>query len=125
MTPRARKHLLKPLVLILAAVALEGCISPMADSVGRYTSPIGGAPVISNETPYSAALRCMGGFVAQRPVRTCENSTIIEFDSSVGEGSVPAERSSPSMILRFCMSVVRRQSGTLPTSAQVTCSRSP
>ena len=69
MTRRARKHLLKPLVLMLAAVALEGCISPTADSVGRYTSPIGGAPVISNETPYSAALRCMGGFVRQRPVR--------------------------------------------------------
>ena len=66
---RARKHLLKPLVLMLAAVALEGCISPTPDSVGRYTSPIGGAPVISNETPYSAALRCMGGFVRQRPVR--------------------------------------------------------
>ena len=28
MTPRGRKHLLKPLVLILAALALEGCISP-------------------------------------------------------------------------------------------------
>ena len=69
MTRRARKHLLKPLVFMLAAIALEGCISPIADSVGRYTSPIGGAPVISNETPYSAALRCMGGFVRQRPVR--------------------------------------------------------
>jgi len=69
MTRRARKHLIKPLVLMLAAVALEGCISPTPDSVGRYTSPIGGAPVISNETPYSAALRCMGGFVRQRPVR--------------------------------------------------------
>jgi curli biogenesis system outer membrane secretion channel CsgG len=69
MTRRARKHLLKPLVFILAAVALEGCISPTPDSIGRYTAPIGGAPVISNETPYSAALRCMGGFVRQRPVR--------------------------------------------------------
>ena len=69
MTPRGRKHLLKPLVLILAAIALEGCISPSADSVGRYTAPIGGAPVISNETPYSAALRCMGGIVGQHPVR--------------------------------------------------------
>src|SRR5471032_2863641 len=69
MTRRARKHLVKPLVLMLAAIALEGCISPTPDSVGRYTSPIGGAPVISNETPYSAALRCMGGFVRQRPVR--------------------------------------------------------
>ena len=59
MTPRGRKHLLKPLVLMLAALALEGCISPSADSVGRYTAPIGGSPVISNETPYSAALRCM------------------------------------------------------------------
>src|SRR5579863_1359776 len=69
MTPRARKHLLKPLVLISAAVTLQGCISPFPDSVGPDTSPIGGAPVISNETPYSAALRCMSGFVAQRPVR--------------------------------------------------------
>src|SRR3984957_1889410 len=69
MTPRGRKHLFKPLVLILAAVALEGCISPSPDAVGRYTSPIGGAPVISNETPYSSALRCMSGVVAQHPVR--------------------------------------------------------
>ena len=58
MTPRGRKHLVKPLALALAAaLSLEGCISPYADSVGRYTSPIGGAPVTSNETPYSAALR--------------------------------------------------------------------
>ena len=69
MTRRGRKHLIKPLVLILAAMALEGCISPEADSVGRYTAPIGGSPVISNETPYSAALRCMGGIVGQHPVR--------------------------------------------------------
>jgi len=69
MTRRQRKHLIKPLVLMLAIVALEGCISPSPDSAGRYTSPIGGAPVISNETPYSAALRCMGGYVSQRPVR--------------------------------------------------------
>ena len=66
---RSRKHLLKPLAFVVAALALEGCISPYPDSVGRYTSPIGGAPVISNETPYSAALRCMGGYVRQRPVR--------------------------------------------------------
>src|SRR6201996_5548896 len=69
MTRRGRKHLLKPLVFILAALALEGCISPSPDSVGRYTAPIGGAPVISNETPYSAALRCMSGIVNQHPVR--------------------------------------------------------
>ena len=50
-------------------MALEGCISPSPDSVGRYTAPIGGAPVIANETPYSAALRCMSGIVAQHPVR--------------------------------------------------------
>ena len=69
MTRRGRKHLIKPLVLILATLALEGCISPEADSVGRYTTPIGGSPVITNETAYSAALRCMGGVVAAHPVR--------------------------------------------------------
>jgi curli production assembly/transport component CsgG/holdfast attachment protein HfaB len=70
MTRRGRKHLLKPLVLLIAAIALEGCISPSADpTTGRYTAPIGGSPVISNETPYSAALRCMGSYTGQRPIR--------------------------------------------------------
>ena len=69
MTRRARKHLLKPLVFALAAFALEGCISPEPDSLGRYTSPVGGSPVIANETPYSAALRCMSGFTRQRPIK--------------------------------------------------------
>ena len=69
MTPRGRKHLLKPLVLLIAALALEGCISPAPDSTGRYTAPIGGSPVISNETPYSSALRCMAGYTGQRPIR--------------------------------------------------------
>jgi curli production assembly/transport component CsgG/holdfast attachment protein HfaB len=66
---RTRKHLFKPLLVALAAAPLAGCISPGADSLGRYTAPIGGAPVISNETPYSAALRCMSAYVRQRPVR--------------------------------------------------------
>lgn len=70
MTRRGRKHLLKPLVFLIAAFALQGCISPQADSVtGRYTAPIGGSPVISNETPYSAALRCMAGYTGQRPLK--------------------------------------------------------
>jgi len=69
MTPRGRKFLIMPLVLLTAAVALEGCISPSADDTGRYTVPIGGSPVISNETPYSTALRCMAGYTAQRPLR--------------------------------------------------------
>ncbi len=69
MTRRGRKHLLKPLALLALAFALEGCISPSADSVGRYTAPIGGSPVISNETPYSAALRCMAGYTGQHPIR--------------------------------------------------------
>jgi curli biogenesis system outer membrane secretion channel CsgG len=69
MTKRGRKHLIKPLVLLFAAVALQGCITPSADETGRYTAPIGGAPVIANETPYSDALRCLGGVTAQRPIR--------------------------------------------------------
>ncbi|NWG46659.1 MAG: holdfast anchoring protein HfaB [Alphaproteobacteria bacterium] len=43
---------------------LSGCISPVALSDGRYTQPIGNAPVISNETPYSEPLRCMGRYIA-------------------------------------------------------------
>jgi curli production assembly/transport component CsgG/holdfast attachment protein HfaB len=69
MTPRGRKYLLKPLVLVIAMVALEGCVSPTPDDTGRYVAPIGGAPVISNETPYSAALRCLAGYTQARPLR--------------------------------------------------------
>jgi curli production assembly/transport component CsgG/holdfast attachment protein HfaB len=69
MTPRGRKFLLRSLALVIAAVALEGCISPVPTESGRYTSPIGGSPVISNETPYSAALRCLGRYTTNRPLR--------------------------------------------------------
>jgi curli production assembly/transport component CsgG/holdfast attachment protein HfaB len=69
MTSRGRKFLILPL-LGLAAIALSGCITPEADSTtGRYTAPIGGSPVIANETPYSDALRCMAAYTHARPVR--------------------------------------------------------
>ncbi len=48
---------------------LSGCISTSADDTGRYTAPIGGSPVIGNETPYSAALRCFSHYTANRPLR--------------------------------------------------------
>jgi curli biogenesis system outer membrane secretion channel CsgG len=69
MTPRGKRHLAKPLILLVALVALSGCISPSADDNGRYTAPIGDSPVISNETPYSDALRCFDRFTAQKPLR--------------------------------------------------------
>lgn len=46
--------------LLGLTLSLTGCISPNAGSDGRYTTPIGNAPVINNETPYSSALRCVG-----------------------------------------------------------------
>ncbi len=70
MTSRGRKFLIKPLLFGIAAIALSGCITPEASSVtGRYTAPIGGSPVIANETPYSDALRCLGSYTHARPLR--------------------------------------------------------
>ena len=60
MTSRARKYLTKPLLFTLVGLSLGGCISTSAGSDGRYATPIGDAPVINNETPYSEALSCMG-----------------------------------------------------------------
>lgn len=53
------------------AFALTGCISPSAGSSGQYTSPIGDAPVINNETPYSTALRCLATHIpaSQQAIR--------------------------------------------------------
>lgn len=67
MTPRARKYLTKPVALTLAAAMLAGCVSTTADYTGRYAEPIGDAPVISNETPYSPALQCLAGYNIGRP----------------------------------------------------------
>jgi curli biogenesis system outer membrane secretion channel CsgG len=46
--------------LLLLGSSLTACISPVPRADGTYTTPIGGAPVIDNETPYSQALRCLG-----------------------------------------------------------------
>src|SRR6185437_2862358 len=101
MTRRGKKYLLKPLVLVIAGLSLAGCISPQADSVtGRYTAPIGGSPVISNETPYSAALRCMAGYTSQRPLRIAvgqmelkyANNKLIGSDQAGGPNGGPDYR---------------------------------
>lgn len=53
----------------LSAGALAGCVSPVAGPNGMYASPIGNAPVISNATPYSAALVCLAAYGQHYGVR--------------------------------------------------------
>jgi curli production assembly/transport component CsgG/holdfast attachment protein HfaB len=66
---RARRQWTKPLALTLAAVMLTGCVSTSADyDTGQYASPIGNAPVTSNETPYSRALACVARHRRGKPV---------------------------------------------------------
>jgi curli biogenesis system outer membrane secretion channel CsgG len=68
-TSRERNRFKAALLLAATTAALGGCVSPTPDSTGRYVAPIGGAPVISNETPYSASLRCLGSYTHERPLR--------------------------------------------------------
>jgi curli biogenesis system outer membrane secretion channel CsgG len=60
MTLRSMTGLKHVASLAALGAALAGCVSPTAGSNGLYTSPIGGAPVTANPTPYSAALVCIG-----------------------------------------------------------------
>ena len=69
MTARGRRYLFRTIAVAAVAMALGGCVSPVPLAHGPYTAPIGGAPVISNETPYSNALRCLSRYTAQRPLR--------------------------------------------------------
>jgi len=58
-----RRPKVKAVALMTAcAVALGGCVSPVAGPSGRYAAPIGNAPVIANPTPYSRALVCLGEY---------------------------------------------------------------
>ncbi|RZJ85105.1 MAG: transcriptional regulator, partial [Brevundimonas sp.] len=45
-----------------AALALAGCVSPVAGPSGQYATPIGNAPVTANPTPYSTALFCLADY---------------------------------------------------------------
>lgn len=47
---------------LTSALALAGCVSPVAGPGGRYAKPIGNAPVIANPTPYTKSLVCLGQF---------------------------------------------------------------
>lgn len=68
MTPRARRLFATSLLISLAGTMMAGCATTTASPVtGRYAAPIGSAPVISNETPYSRALECLAGYNAGRP----------------------------------------------------------
>ncbi|KQS54475.1 transcriptional regulator [Brevundimonas sp. Leaf363] len=49
-------------LLSAAALALTGCVSPVAGPSGQYATPIGNAPVTSNPTPYSTALFCLADY---------------------------------------------------------------
>lgn len=51
-----------PALLSAGALALTACAAPIAGGDGLYAKPAGGAPVVSNSTPYSAALVCLGQF---------------------------------------------------------------
>jgi curli production assembly/transport component CsgG/holdfast attachment protein HfaB len=67
-SPTKNRSALRGIALSFGALALAGCISPVAGPSGTYAAPIGNAPVISNETPYSTALRCMSRQVRGRGI---------------------------------------------------------
>lgn len=66
MTKRISNFFKMPKLAVAAmagAMALTGCISPVAGPGGNYARPIGTAPVTPNPTPYSAGLTCLGQYV--------------------------------------------------------------
>lgn len=52
----------------LCVSLLAGCSTPGVKPNGLYAAPMGGAPVVSNETPYSAGLECLADFAANRRI---------------------------------------------------------
>lgn len=68
------------LMLAIAGIAVAGCVTTTPDSVtGRYAAPIGGAPVISNETPYSRGLACLASYNTGRPAPRVAVGQIVDY----------------------------------------------
>lgn len=55
-------------ILVLAAIGVAGCATPVAGPSGNYARPIGTAPVTANPTPYSSALVCLAGYARTNSV---------------------------------------------------------
>ena len=62
MTARRTARFKLAVLTSVAAVALSACVSTTAGPNGKYTRPIGDAPVTSNPTPYSPALVCLSTY---------------------------------------------------------------
>jgi curli production assembly/transport component CsgG/holdfast attachment protein HfaB len=58
-----------PALALAGAVALTGCVSPVAGPGGNYARPIGNAPVTANPTPYSGALNCLANYARANNIR--------------------------------------------------------
>ncbi len=74
------RRLVNFLIVAGAAFAVAGCVTTTADPVtGRYAAPIGGAPVISNETPYSRGLACLANYNTGRPAPRIAVGQILDY----------------------------------------------
>jgi curli production assembly/transport component CsgG/holdfast attachment protein HfaB len=62
---RARTSFKIAVLVGAGALALSSCVSTTAGPGGRYTRPIGDAPVTANPTPYSPALVCLSSYARQ------------------------------------------------------------
>lgn len=60
------------LATVAGAIALTGCASTGngGGADGRYATPIGGAPVTANPTPYSEALVCLANYAHANGLRS-------------------------------------------------------
>jgi curli production assembly/transport component CsgG/holdfast attachment protein HfaB len=69
-----------PLAITLSALMLSGCVSLSADDeTGQYATPIGNAPVTSNETAYSRALACVAAARRGKPIPRIAVGQIVDY----------------------------------------------
>jgi curli production assembly/transport component CsgG/holdfast attachment protein HfaB len=76
------------MVACLVAAGLTGCsISTAPDPSGLYATPVGGAPVIDNATPYTRALMCLRDEIAGQAVPRIAIGEIGDFTGKYDEYS--------------------------------------
>jgi len=80
------KRLISGMFAIAAPLVISGCtVSMEPNAAGLYADPIGSAPVVDNETPYTGTLECLSNHLGDRALPRIAVGSIADYTGKYSE----------------------------------------